>query len=208
MKSVLLTAFEPYDRYPKNASWLTLIELTRDLPTDIKLTTRLYPVDYAAAREMVQQDLLAEPDYAIHLGQAPGSGRLRLETTGLNTSLRGTSHVPLLAEGPAAYRTTLPLEQWVPHLRANNIPSEVSNHAGTFLCNALLYYSLHEAAVRDLRTQAFFLHVPLDVSQVLHDAADTPSLPVEYSATGLRLILGELAKQNSQRSQVTHKVLQ
>ena len=194
MKSVLLTAFEPYDRYPANASWLTLIELTRALPTDIKLTTRLYPVDYAAARELVQQDLLAEPDYAIHLGQAPGSGRLRLEATGLNASLRGQTHVPLLADGPAAYRTTLPLDQWIPPLRASGIPAEVSNHAGTFLCNALLYYSLHEAVVRGLRTQAFFLHVPLDVSQVLHDAADTSCLPVEYSAAGLRLILSELAK--------------
>ena len=194
MKSVLLTAFEPYDRYPTNASWLTLVELTRSLPTDIKITTRLYPVDYAAAREMVQQDLLAEPDYAIHLGQAPGSGRLRLETTGLNTSLRGMDHAPLLADGPAAYRSTLPLDRWVPLLRASGIPAEVSHHAGTFLCNALLYYSLHEATVRGLSTESFFLHVPLDVSQVLHDASDTPCLPVEYAVAGLRLILGELAK--------------
>lgn len=194
MKSVLLTAFEPYDRFPANASWLTLVELTRNLPEDLKITTRLYPVDYARARELAQQDLLAEPDYAIHLGQAPGSGRLRLETTGLNTSLRGQAHVPLLADGAAAYRTTLPLDQWVPQLRGAGIPAEVSNHAGTFLCNALLYYSLHEAKVRGLRTQAFFLHVPLDVSQVLNDATDTPCLPVEYAAAGLRLILGELAK--------------
>jgi pyroglutamyl-peptidase len=194
MKSVLLTAFEPYDRFPANASWLTLVELTRNLPTDVKLTTRLYPVDYAKAREMIQQDLLAEPDYAIHLGQAPGSRRLRLETTSLNTCLRGTGSEVLLADGPAAYRTTLPLDRWVPTLRASGIPAEVSHHAGTFLCNALLYYSLHETKVRGLRTGSFFLHVPLDVSQVLHEATDTPCLPVEYSAAGLRLILGELAK--------------
>ncbi len=195
MKSVLLTAFEPYDRYTVNASWLTLVELTRALPAEIKITTRLYPVDYAATRELIQQDLLAEPDYAIHLGQAPGSGRLRLETTGLNTSLRETLHVPLLADGPAAYRTTLPLDEWVEMLRANKIPAEVSNHAGTYLCNALLYYSLHEARTRGLRTESFFMHVPLDVSQVLYDAADTPCLPVEYGAAGLRVILGEMAKQ-------------
>jgi pyroglutamyl-peptidase len=194
MKTVLLTAFEPYDRYPANASWLTLQQLSRSLPTDLEITTRLYPVEYAQARELVQQDLLAEPDYAIHLGQAPGSGRLRLETTGLNTSLRGQSHVPLLAEGPAAYRTTLPLDQWVLQLRAAGIPAEVSSHAGTYLCNALLYYSQHEATIRGLRTQSFFLHVPLDVSQVVHEAADTSCLPVEYSAAGLRWILSELAK--------------
>ncbi len=194
MKSVLLTAFEPYDRFPANASWLTLVELTRSLPTDLKLTTRLYPVDYARARELVQQDLLAEPDYAIHLGQAPGSGRIRLETTGLNTCMRGAGHAPLLDDGPAAYRTTLPLEQWKTQLRAAGIPAEVSHHAGTYLCNALLYYSRHEATIRGLRTESFFLHVPLDVSQVVHDSTDTPCLPVEYAAAGLRLILSELAK--------------
>jgi pyrrolidone-carboxylate peptidase len=61
----------------------------------------------------------------------------------------------------------------------------------------LLYYSLHEARMRGLRTQSFFLHVPLDVSQVLHDAADTPCLPVEYAAAGLRVILGELANHSA-----------
>ena len=32
MKKVLVTAFEPYDRWKTNASWLALVHLTQDLP--------------------------------------------------------------------------------------------------------------------------------------------------------------------------------
>jgi hypothetical protein len=41
MKSVLVTAFEPYGPWQANASWLCLLELTRELPSLTALTTRL-----------------------------------------------------------------------------------------------------------------------------------------------------------------------
>ena len=48
MASVLITAFEPYDRWEANSSWLALVELTKDLPSEPRITTRRYPVDFAA----------------------------------------------------------------------------------------------------------------------------------------------------------------
>ena len=71
MKRVLLTAFEPYDRWPENASWLVMKKLTADLPTSIVLTTRRYPVDFPAVRSRLAEDLVGGFDYAIHLGQHP-----------------------------------------------------------------------------------------------------------------------------------------
>ena len=46
MPQILLTAFGPYGPFPDNASWLALIELTRDLPDFVSVTTRRYPVDF------------------------------------------------------------------------------------------------------------------------------------------------------------------
>ena len=77
MLSVLITAFEPYDRWPENSSWLALVELTRDLPTNLKVVTRRYPVDFEAARSRLLDDLAANYDFALHLGQAPGISPLR-----------------------------------------------------------------------------------------------------------------------------------
>ena len=84
MKTVLLTAFEPYDQWATNASWLALVELARDLPERPRIVTRRYPVDFALLRERLAADLQGNYDYALHLGQAPGTSRLRLEAVGLN----------------------------------------------------------------------------------------------------------------------------
>src|SRR5690606_4601200 len=84
MSRVLITAFEPYPPWEANSSWLCLMELTRDLPRFDGLTTRRYPVDFAAVRSRLEKELQAGFDVVLHLGQAPGSGSLRLEQFALN----------------------------------------------------------------------------------------------------------------------------
>jgi pyroglutamyl-peptidase len=195
MTSVLLTAFEPYGRWSSNASWLTLVELTKSLPSSIKLTTRLFPVDYAQTQVLIQEELAANHDVAIHLGQAPGRAKISLEQVALNCAETGGGHFrPLISDAPAAYFSPLPLSDWSATLKRNGLPSEVSFHAGTFLCNAIFYYSSHYAITMGLKTESFFLHLPLDVSQIVDDPdSHMPSLPVQQSAVALRLILDEIA---------------
>ena len=198
MASVLITAFEPYDRWESNSSWLTLVKLTQALPPEPSITTRLYPVDFAAVKEKLANDLRANHDYALHLGQAPGSTRLQLEAMAINVG--GSSwqspdqFMPLIDGGPEAYRSNLPLAEWSVQLREARVPAQVSYHAGTYLCNAMLYFSCYLAERMALKTRATFIHLPLDPSQTSQHAADMASLPVELSAAGLRIILDDLAK--------------
>jgi pyroglutamyl-peptidase len=198
MKTVLLTAFEPYDRWKTNSSWLTLVQLTHNLPSEPAITTRLYPVDFAEVRRRLAEDLKANYDYALHLGQAPGSGRIRLEAMGLNiggSSSQSADQYRLLADdGPAAYRSSLPLGDWAVMLRREQIPAEVSYHAGTFLCNATLYLSCYFAERMALTTQSAFIHLPLDGSQVAGQKEEWASLPATMCATALRAILAELSR--------------
>lgn len=198
MASVLITAFEPYDRWKANSSWLTLVELTRELPREPKLTTRLYPVDFTAARDRLERDLAGGYDFVLHLGQAPGSSWIRLEAIGLNVG--GRSHLPpddfrpLITDGPVAYRSALPLASWAQKLRGAGIPAQVSYHAGTYLCNALLYLTHYLADRRKLATRAAFVHLPLAPAQVLTERDEIPSLATTAGAAGLRLILEDLAQ--------------
>jgi pyroglutamyl-peptidase len=198
MKTVLITAFEPYDRWKTNSSWLTLVQLTQDLPREPALTTRLYPVDFAEVKRRLAEDLKANYDYALHLGQAPGSGRIQLESVGLNiggsSSQSPDQHRPLTDDGPVAYRSTLPLGEWSVMLRRNGLPAQVSHHAGTYLCNATLYFSCYFAEQLALHTQSAFVHLPLDVSQTAGLREDLASMPVGLSAAALRLILAEMTR--------------
>ena len=196
MTSVLITAFEPYDRWQANSSWLCLLELTRELPTQPAITTRLYPVDFQATKERLAQDLKANYDYAIHLGQAPRSAAIRLEEIGLNVGGSCKEPIerlhPLATDGPTAYRTNQPLADWALKLRQAGIPAQVSYHAGTYLCNATLYWSHYLSARLGLRTRSAFIHVPLDISQTLAEREERSSLPAVVSAAAVRLILNEL----------------
>lgn len=197
MLRVLITAFEPYDRWSENSSWLALMELTRSLPATPQVVTRRYPVDFAKMKERLIEDLAGNYDYALHLGQAPGIGRIHLEAFGLNiggeSSQSPSEFVPLAADGPAAYRSALPLARWAARMQAEDIPAQVSYHAGTYLCNALLYLSQHLAAQNQFKTRSTFLHLPLAPQQVLGERQDWPSLPSQTCARGIQMILSELS---------------
>ena len=196
MPSILLTAFEPYDRWQSNASWLALVELTQDLPEEPTITTRLYPVDFTAVKQRLAKDLAANYDYAIHLGQAPGSSRVQLEAIGINVGGSGhqspDQYLPLSEDGPVAFRSPLPLTVLAIKLREAGIPAQVSYHAGTYLCNATLYWNCYLAERLSIKTQAAFIHLPLDVSQVVGEPHGMPSLPTSLATKALRLILEEL----------------
>lgn len=205
MAKVLISAFEPYDRWTTNASWQALVELTRNLPETPHVVTRRYPVNYDALKKRLAHDLQANYDFAIFLGQAPGSSALRLEAIGLNLATNEhsasseTGAETLVAEGPVAYRSALPLERWASILREAGIPAQVSYHAGTYLCNAALYLGHHYATQRKLKTQIAFIHVPLDPTQAAGVREAIPSLPASISAEAIRIVLGALdhdAQQN------------
>jgi pyroglutamyl-peptidase len=193
MPRVLITAFKPYDRWPTNASWLALIELTRTLPATPQVFTRLYEVDFDHVREQLERDLAVNYDFALHVGQAPGSTRVQLEAIGINVGGHSRQlpddFSPLAPGGPTAYRSALPLAQMAHRLREEGIPAQVSYHAGTYLCNATLYLSHHIIAERGLKTRAAFVHLPLDTSQVMDEEQILPSLSAHESARALRIIL-------------------
>jgi len=196
MVRVLVTAFGPYAHWETNSSWLALVELTQDLPIVPEVTTRRYPVDFAVARTKLESDLQDGYDYILHLGQAPGAASLHLESVALNVGISthdhpDTHHV-LVEDGPVAYQTRLPLADWAGQLRQAGIPSRVSFHAGTYLCNAIFYLTQHICAVHGFASDALFIHVPLAPVQTYDNREDLPSMPSETVANALRLILEQL----------------
>jgi pyroglutamyl-peptidase len=159
--------------------------------------TRRYPVDFSQVRERLAEDLKANYDYAIHLGQAPRSAQIRLETIALN--VRGDLGQleisrPLLDDGPVAYRSSLPLHDWSIKLEQAGIPSAVSYHAGTYVCNGTFYLSNFFVERMALRTRSTFMHLPLDVTQTIGQPEEFPSLASATAAQALAIILNELVQ--------------
>lgn len=191
MTRVLLTAFEPYDRWPDNSSWLALMDLTHWFDGPVEIVTRRYPVDLGKMSEKLRADLQENYDFALHCGQAPGSSRLRLESVGLNLRTDGSE---ILSGAPAAYRSTMPLPRAVARINQAGIPAAVSHHAGTFLCNAALFLSQHYIASFGMKTRSTFIHMPLAPAQVARDDCDSPSMSTPMVSAAIAMLIQELVQ--------------
>lgn len=190
---ILLTAFEPFGAWSTNASRICLEHLLPQIPTLCEVVAKIYPVEFTATRPILEADLGENFDLAIHLGQAQQTGRIRLEAVGLNVGtlpgrLEGETFA-LIADGPPAYQVDLPLSVWAEQLRSEGYPAYVSHHAGTYLCNATLYWGRHFIERHGLKTQTCFVHVPLDISQVAGLPGDYLTLPSMIVAQGVARII-------------------
>ncbi len=199
---ILLTAFEPYDQWEQNSSWEVLVEYLRVRGTVPDIVTRRYPVDLQQLQTRLEDDLKRGFDVVLHLGQAPGISQIHLETIAINvagmTHVTGNAFGELLTNAPVAYRSNLPVGQWAAELRRLGIPTSVSYHAGTYLCNAVMYLSLHwfESNKKDGRVG--FIHLPLTHEQVLNSGRTMPSLSKQDMSRAIQFILDGLLGRQQQ----------
>jgi pyroglutamyl-peptidase len=210
--SVLVTAFGPWDG-GSNASAALLAELEarrEDLEAlaGAPVVLELLPVDTVVAPELLGRLLRTHrPSHALLTGQAAGRNRVALERLAVNLrdfSIPDSSgatirSLPVVEDGPAAYRATWPdLEGAAAAIEAAGIPAGVSSHAGTHLCNQLLYTALHTAALGDEGPAAAFMHLPLTPAQVIarEPAAERhpnrPHLDPALAARAVEILLGRL----------------
>jgi pyroglutamyl-peptidase len=101
---------------------------------------------------------------------------------------------PVAKHGPAAYFSTLPIKSMRVALLAAGIPAEVSQTAGTFVCNQV-FYALMRALARmpAPRPRGGFVHVPF-VPEQTGGRGDVPSMPLDTMVTGLRIAIETAAR--------------
>ncbi len=166
MEKLLITGFDPFGDNAINPSW----EAVKALPEQIgkyKLCKLNIPTVYGKAAEMV---VSAAEELGAHVvicvGLAGGRDAVTPERIAVNIrdakipDNAGVLHggEPVAADGPAAYFATLPVARMAQAIRNANIPAAVSNTAGTYVCNDVLYTLLHH--FRDTNVRAGFIHVP------------------------------------------------
>lgn len=192
MRTVLLTGFEPFDQDTVNPSWEAVRLLDGTVQGDARIVARQLPCAFAAAPERLYQ-LLEEftPALVIAVGLGPGRTDICIERVAININdARIPDNLgyqpidtPVVAQGPAAYFSTLPLKAMVRAIRAGGIPASVSHTAGTFVCNQVFYCLQHALAGTGVR--GGFIHVPPLPQQAV--AAGGPSMALATQVEGLRI---------------------
>ena len=194
--TILLTGFEPFEGRSVNASWLAVQAVARTWSGPPLRVVQL-PVSYARAPAALLGALEAtRPDVVVCVGEAGDRTTISVERVAVNVAHAriadndGARPVDeaLVEGGPVAYLTRLPLRACVAAAGSAGAPAEVSESAGTFVCNAVFY-----ALARALEPTGVvhgFVHVP-------RLPAQTPTvgggMPTDVAAAGLGALLAVCA---------------
>ena len=191
---ILVTAFEPFGGDALNASQEILNALPATLG-GVRLEKRLLPVTfYAASVFAVETAAALRPDAIVCLGQAGGRDAVTPERVAVNLmdakipDNDGFQPVdqPVIPNAPAAYFSALPVKAMVEAMQRVDAPARLSDTAGTYVCNALMYAMLHQT--KDV--PCGFIHVPYLTEQGKGETA--PSLPKETVLRGITACLQTL----------------
>jgi pyroglutamyl-peptidase len=193
--SILLTGFAPFGGETVNPSWQAVQQLHGRHLRGHRVVARQLPVEFGTALQELRAAIReTRPELVLCVGQAGGRAALSLERVAINVDdaripdNAGAQPVdaPIVAGGPDAYFTGLPIKAMLAALREAGIPAEVSQTAGTYVCNHVFYGLMH--ALRNRRIRGGFMHIPYSPEQAaLHPGA--PGLPVETVVRALRIAL-------------------
>lgn len=189
---ILVTGFDPFGGESINPAW----EAVKELPETIKETKIKkveIPTVFRKAAEVTKQEIKnANPDYVLNVGQAGGRHAISMERVAINIEdalipdNEGNQPIDkrIQEDGEAAYFTQLPIKAMAADVKECGIPAIVSNSAGTFVCNHIMYqvqYMIHNEFPA---IKGGFIHVPFVPEQTV-DKADVPSMSLENISKGL-----------------------
>ena len=194
-KTLLITGFDPFGGETINPAW-EAVRLLPDQVGNYEVCKLQVPTVFgAAARTALARGEALGPDVILCVGQAGGRRAVTPERVAINlmdASIADNAGVtpkdqPIAPEGPAAYFATVPVKAMTASIREAGIEAAVSNTAGTFVCNSLLYSLLHHYTGTGVR--AGFIHVPYLPQQAKEGV---PSMALDDIVKALTAAIGAL----------------
>lgn len=193
MKKVLITGFEPFGGDAINPALEAIKRLEgKAIEGGVIVTCHVPVTRFDSINTVIEAIEKHQPDCVITVGQAAGRAAITAERIAINVDdfriPDNAGHQPIdepvVAEGPDAYFSTLPIKRVVRTLQKKGIPSLVSNSAGTFVCNHLFYGVQHHLKSTPIRHG--FIHIPLLPEQ--DPSGNQPTMSLDTIVEGLKLI--------------------
>jgi len=194
MKKLLITGFDPFGKETINPAY-EAIKLIDDIVDGCEIIKLEIPTVFHESIEILEKAMIKhKPDIVLCIGQAGGRFQITPERIAINlddASIKDNKgnqpiDTKIFEDGEAAYFANIPVKAMVRAMRENKIPASVSNTAGTFVCNHLMYGLLYKInKVEEFNAiKGGFIHVPFATEQVV-DKFNTPALSLTQIAQGL-----------------------
>jgi len=196
LPTVLVTGFEPFGGETVNPSWAAVQALQGARIAGHRVETRCLPVVFGGALTSLRKAIAdTKPVLVLCIGQAGGRPQISLERIAINVDdarkpdNAGNSPVdaPIVAGGPAGYFSTLPIKRALAELQRAGIPAEISQSAGTYVCNHVFYGLMHSLRKRR-GLRGGFVHIPYSPEQASRHRG-AASLPTDTVTAAIRIIV-------------------
>ena len=201
MKRILITGFMPFNNASLNPAWEAVKGVTA--PEGVELVKKEISVVFGQAiDELLQAVEELHPDAVICVGLAQGRNGITPERVAINVN---DARIPdnagacpvdeaIRTDGPAAYFTKLPIKAIVEAINAAGIKSQVSNTAGTYVCNNIMYGLLYAIDHQYPDMIGGFIHVPASTEMLPEIPEGTPVFELADITKGLTIAVEETAK--------------
>jgi len=206
MRTILFTGYEPYGRERYNPTGVLARAFNGHRIGGVRIRGVQIPVAVESAgprlRKLIHE---VQPAGVLATGVAPGRSHISVERVALNVldfripDNRGRTYrdEAIRRDGPAAYFSTLPVRRILAALRKEGIPTEMSNTAGTYLCNFAMYTVLDALAAGGHAVPAGFIHVP-QTPEATVDRPGQPSMDLATTRRALEVAIREVARGSRQ----------
>lgn len=196
---ILVTGFDPFGGEKVNPA----LEAVKSLPSVIhgaEIRWVEIPTVFYKSAEVLEAEIVRyQPDVVLCIGQAGGRASLTPERVAINQDdaripdNQGNQPIdtPIRLDGEAAYFSTLPIKAMVQAIKEDGLPATVSNTAGTFVCNHLMYQALYLADKKFPNMRAGFMHIPYMTEQVINKP-NTASMNLADIVKGIEAAIGTI----------------
>lgn len=196
-KTILIIGSAPFGGDPTNPTYELAKLLQGTEYQGYLFQSASFPVSRRLCIPSVEEAMETyQPEIVIGVGLADNRNSVCLERVAINVAdfpipdNEGylALNEPLDESGPAAYFSTLPIRACVKELREAGIPAQVSNTAGSFCCNMVLYSALHYIARYGWKARAGFVHVPYTPEMVSKKAVSMPTMAFDTMKRAVELV--------------------
>ena len=200
---ILVTGFDPFGGEKINPAWEAVSRI-KDEIAGAEVIKLQVPTVFKKSIEKLEAGIEEhKPDAVICVGQAGGRFDVTPERVAINIDdarikdNEGNQPIdlPVFEDGAPAYFTTLPVKAIVKEINEAGLPSTLSNTAGTFVCNHIMYGALYLADKKYPGMRAGFIHVPYIPQQVV-DKKGTPSMALEDIVKSLEAVVKAVVENN------------
>ncbi|MGE7112600.1 pyroglutamyl-peptidase I [Lysinibacillus sp. NPDC047702] len=197
MTKILLTGFEPFLDYKINPTMQIVEALSGKEMDGYEIVGRILSVDFQQSANQLKQYIDAvKPQIIISLGLAGGRYKITPERIAINVKdgePDNNGYTPVdesIDENDAdAYLTNLPIRNMVNRLQKEGFPAEISNTAGTYLCNNIMYEGLVYAKQNE-KVKAGFIHIPASFDLAIQHGK-IPGWNIQDLTTCIKLCIEE-----------------